>query len=43
MKKEMREKLNESIEWLIEQIEKELKVSRDRAITLIEKYLEENW
>lgn len=43
MRKEMREKLNESIEWLIEQIEKELKVSRDRAITLIEKYLEENW
>lgn len=43
MKKEMREKLDETIEWFIEQIEKEFKVSRDRAITLIEKYLEENW
>ena len=43
MRKEMREKLNETIEWFIEQIMNELKVSRERAISLIEDYLERNW
>ncbi len=43
MEKEKERKLNETIEWLLKQIEEELNVTRDRAINLIEKYLEENW
>lgn len=43
MRKEVKEKLNKSIEWLIDQIMNELKVSRERAISLIEDYLERNW
>lgn len=43
MRKEVKEKLNETIEWLIDQIMNELKVNRERAISLIEDYLERNW
>ena len=43
MKKKTEKKLNDSIEWLIEQIMNELKVNRERAISLIEDYLERNW
>ncbi len=43
MRKEVKEKLNETIEWFIEQIMNELKVNRERAISLIEDYLERNW
>lgn len=43
MNKETKKKLDESIEWLIEQIQKTLHVNRERAISLIEQYLERNW
>lgn len=43
MRKEMREKLDKSIEWFIDQIMNELKANRERAISLIEDYLERNW
>ena len=43
MKKTMKKKLNESIEWLIEQIMEKLEVDRMKAITMIEDYLERHW
>ena len=43
MKKTMKKKLNESIEWLIEQIMEKLEVDRLKAITMIEDYLERHW
>lgn len=43
MKREQKKKLNESIEWFIQQIQTELKIPREKAIAHIEKYLEENW
>lgn len=43
MKKTMRKKVNESIEWLIEQIIEKLEVDRMKAITMIEDYLERHW
>lgn len=43
MKKTMKKKVNESIEWLIEQIMEKLEVDRLKAITLIEDYLERHW
>lgn len=43
MKKTMRKKVNESIEWLIEQIMEKLEVDRMKAVTIIENYLERHW
>lgn len=43
MKKTMKKKVNESIEWLIEQIIEKLEVDRMKAITMIEDYLERHW
>ena len=43
MKKTMRKKVNESIEWLIEQIMEKLEVDRMKAITMIEDCLERHW
>lgn len=43
MKKTMKKKVNESIEWLIEQIMEKLEVDRMKAITMIEDYLERHW
>lgn len=43
MKKTMKKKVNESIEWLIEQIMEKLEVDRMKAITMIENYLERHW
>ena len=40
MKKTMKKKVNESIEWLIEQIMEKLEVDRMKAVTIIENYLE---
>ena len=39
----MRKKVNESIEWLIEQIMEKLEVDRMKAVTIIENYLERHW
>lgn len=41
--KTMKKKVNESIEWLIEQIMEKLEVDRMKAITMIEDYLERHW
>lgn len=38
-----KKKVNESIEWLIEQIMEKLEVDRMKAITMIEDYLERHW
>lgn len=43
MKKTMKKKVNESIEWLIEQIMEKLEVDRMKAVTIIENYLERHW
>ena len=43
MKKTMKKKVNESIEWLIKQIVEKLEVDRMKAITMIEDYLERHW
>ena len=43
MKKTMKKKVNESIEWLIEQIMEKLEVDRMKAVTMIENYLERHW
>lgn len=43
MKKTMKKKVNESIDWLIEQIMEKLEVDRMKAITMIEDYLERHW
>lgn len=43
MKKTMKKKVNESIEWLIYQIMEKLEVDRMKAITMIEDYLERHW
>lgn len=36
-------KVNKSIEWLIEQIMEKLEVDRMKAVTIIKNYLERHW
>ena len=43
MKKTMKKKVNESIEWLIEQIMEKCDWSREHTVTYIEDYLERHW
>lgn len=40
MKKTMKKKVNESIEWFIDQLMENLEIDRMKAVTIIENYLE---
>lgn len=37
------DKFGETVEWFLKEIAKEYNITRARAITMVEKYLEENW
>lgn len=43
MKKTMKKKVNESIEWLIEQLMENLEIDRMKAVAIIKNYLERHW